>query len=69
MLKATYELNRLDIFTHLNGQNFQVDAIDWVGGDNYKITCIDQNDDLVTFPADVHTQFNVIFSYQVQVRA
>jgi GTP cyclohydrolase III len=63
MKKATYELQRLDIFKHLNGRLYQVDAITWVGGDNYRITCIDDNDDLVDFPADVHTSFEIAMTY------
>ena len=65
MLTATYDLKRLDMFTHLNGDNYQVDAIDYASGDNYKITCIDKNDNLVDFIVDVHTQFNVFYSLTV----
>lgn len=64
MLTPTYELKRLDIFKHLNGDHYLVDAVEWVGGDSYAVTCIDNNDDLVTFNVDVHTMFNVVFSYQ-----
>jgi hypothetical protein len=65
MLRSTYELERLDIFKHLNGKNYQIDEIAWAGGDNYKITCIDSKDRLVEFVADVHTQFQVIYSLKV----
>ena len=64
MLTPTYELKRLDVFRHLNGNCYYVDAIDWIGGDNYAVTCIDNNDDLVTFNVDVHTQFEVIITYR-----
>lgn len=64
MLTPTYELKRLDIFKHLNGDHYYVDAVEWIGGDSYAVTCIDNNDDLVTFNVDVHTMFNVVFSYQ-----
>lgn len=63
MLTPTYELKRLDIFRHLNGELFTVDAVDWVNGDNYVVTCINNNDDLVSFYVDVHTAFNVVFTY------
>ena len=63
MRKATYELQRLDIFQHLNGENFEVDEILWIGGDNYKLTCIDNNDNLVDFVVDVHTSFQMVMSY------
>jgi hypothetical protein len=64
MLTPTYELQRLDVIKHLNGDCYYVDAIEWIGGDNYAVTCIDNNDDLVTFNVDVHTQFQVIMSYR-----
>ena len=64
MLTATYDLNRLDIFKHLNGDHYLVDAVEWVGGDTYAVTCIDNNDDLVTFNVDVHTMFDVVFTYK-----
>ena len=64
MLTATYDLNRLDIFRHLNGELFTVDAVDWVNADNYVVTCINNNDDLVSFYVDVHTMFNVVFTYK-----
>jgi hypothetical protein len=64
MLTAVTDLKRLDIIQHLNGDCFYVDAIEWIGGDNYAVTCIDNNDDLVTFNVDVHTQFKVIMSYR-----
>jgi hypothetical protein len=64
MLTATYDLQRLDIFRHLNGGLFTVDAVDWVNGDNYVVTCINNNDDLVSFYVDVHTMFNVVFTYK-----
>jgi hypothetical protein len=67
MLTPTYELKRLDVFQHLNGDCYYVDAIDWIGGDNYAVTCIDNNDDLVTFNVDVHTQFEVLISYRRNV--
>jgi hypothetical protein len=63
MRKATYELQRLDIFKHLNGRLYQVDDITWVGGDSYKITCIDDNDSMVDFRADVHTSFEIVMTY------
>lgn len=65
MFKSTYDLQRLDIFKHLNGRNYQIDEIAWAGGDNYKITCIDDKDDLVDFIVDVHTKFQVIYSMKV----
>lgn len=65
MFRSTYELQRLDIFKHLNGKNYQVDKISWAGGDNYKITCIDTKDQLIEFTADVHTKFEVIYSLKV----
>jgi hypothetical protein len=65
MFRSTYELQRLDIFKHLNGKNYQIDEIVWAGGDNYKLTCIDANDQLIEFTADVHTQFQVIYSLKV----
>ena len=65
MFRSTDELQRLDIFRHLNGRNYQVDKISWAGGDNYKITCIDDKDKLVDFTADVHTQFEIIYSLKV----
>jgi hypothetical protein len=68
MLTATYELKRLDVIKHLNGDCYYVDAIEWIGGDNYAVTCIDNNDDLVTFNVDVHTQFEVIMSYRRAVK-
>lgn len=64
MLTATYDLQRLDIFRHLNGDLFTVDAVDWVNGDNYVVTCINNNDDLVSFYVDVHTKFDVVFTYK-----
>jgi hypothetical protein len=64
MLTATYDLNRLDIFRHLNGDHYAVDAVEWVGGDTYAVSCIDNNDDLVTFNVDVHTMFDVVFTYK-----
>jgi hypothetical protein len=64
MLTPTYELKRLDVIKHLNGDCYYVDAVEWIGGDNYAVTCIDNNDDLVTFNVDVHTQFQVIMSYR-----
>lgn len=68
MLTPTYELKRLDVIRHLNGDCYYVDAIEWIGGDNYAVTCIDNNDDLVTFNVDVHTQFEVIMSYRRAVK-
>ena len=65
MFKSTYDLQRLDIFKHLNGRNYQIDEIAWAGRDNYKITCIDDKDDLVDFIVDVHTKFQVIYSMKV----
>jgi hypothetical protein len=64
MLTATYDLKRLDIFKHLNGDHYSVDSVEWIGGDNYAVTCIDNNDDLVTFNVDVHTMFDVVFTYK-----
>lgn len=68
MLTPTYELQRLDVIKHLNGDCYYVDAVEWIGGDNYAVTCIDNNDDLVTFNVDVHTQFQVIMSYRRAVK-
>jgi hypothetical protein len=65
MFRSTYELQRLDIFRHLNGRNYQIDEISWAGGDNYKLTCIDDKDELVDFTADVHTKFEIIYSLKV----
>jgi len=65
MFRSTYELQRLDIFRHLNGRNYQVDKISWAGGDNYKLSCIDDKDQSVDLIADVHTQFQVIYSLKV----
>ena len=65
MYRSTYELQRLDIFKHLNGKNYQIHEIAWAGGDNYKITCLDDKDKLVDFIADVHTQFEIIYSLKV----
>ena len=68
MLTPTYELKRLDVIRHLNGDCYYVDAVEWIGGDNYAVTCIDGNDDVTTFNVDVHTQFEVIASYKRPVR-
>lgn len=65
MFRSTTDLQRLDVFKHLNGQSYLVDEVRWAGGDNYKVICIDNNDDLVTFVCDVHTQFEIQFSYKV----
>lgn len=69
MLTPTYELKRLDIFRHLNGDCYYVDAVDWVNGDNYVVTCINANDDLVSFYVDVHTAFNVVMTYGTKAGA
>ena len=69
MFRSTYELQRLDIFRHLNGRNYQIDRISWAGGDNYKLTCIDDKDELVDFTADVHTKFEIIYSLKVTADA
>jgi hypothetical protein len=63
MRKSIDQLQRLDIFKHLNGRNYQIDDIAWAGGDNYKITCIDDKDELIDFIADVHTSFEIVFTY------
>ena len=68
MLTPTYMLKRLDTFEHLNGDCYMVDAIDWVAGDTYAVTCIDNNDNMVTFTVNVHTQFQVIMSYRKTVK-
>jgi len=68
MLTPTYELKRLDVIKHLNGDCYYVDSVEWIGGDNYAVTCIDNNDDLVTFNVDVHTQFEVIITYRRAVK-
>jgi hypothetical protein len=69
MFRSTYELQRLDIFRHLNGRNYQIDRISWAGGDNYKLTCIDDKDELVDFTVDVHTKFEIIYSLKVTADA
>lgn len=63
MKKATYELSPLDIFQHLNGKNYQVLSVDSIGGDSYKISCLDADDKLVSFNADVHTSFQMVMTY------
>jgi hypothetical protein len=65
MFRSTYELQRLDVFRHLNGNCYQIDDIQELAGDNYKLTCIDNKDNLVEFVCDVHTQFQIIISYKV----
>jgi hypothetical protein len=63
MQKATYELQRLDIFQHLNGKNYQVEEVKWIGGDSYRIDCLDADGKEISFPADVHTSFQMVMTY------
>jgi hypothetical protein len=63
MFKSTTELKAMDIFRHLNGKAFQVVSVTWVGGDNYKVACLDKFNKAVSFPATVHTSFEIMFTY------
>ena len=69
MLKEVTELNTNDVFTHLNGTDFIVVSVDWVGGDNYAINCQDALRNDARFVCDVHTQLQMKFLSAVQVGA
>jgi hypothetical protein len=69
MLKPVYELEANDVFTHLNGKDFLVVSVDWVGGDNYAINCQDAFRNDARFVCDVHTQLQMKFLSAVQVGA
>jgi hypothetical protein len=63
MTKATYDLQPMDTFRHLNGKLFTVVKVDWVAGDNYVVICLDAKDQLNQFLCDVHTSFDIVMTY------
>jgi hypothetical protein len=69
MLKATYELQAMDTFRHLNGKLFTVVKVDWVAGDQYVVVCMDNKNKIVQYLADVHTAFEVVMTYGTKVGA
>lgn len=63
MTKEIDQLQPTDVFRHLNGKLFQVVSTKYVGGDNYKVTCLDQDNNEAVFTADFHTQFEIVMTY------
>jgi hypothetical protein len=59
--KEVTDLQANDVFTHLNGADFLVESVVWVGGDNYKINCLDAYKKQTSFTCDVHTQLLIKF--------
>jgi hypothetical protein len=69
MLKSVTELQPSDVFTHLNGKDYFVVSVDWVGGDNYAINCMDAFRNDARFVCDVHAQLKMKFIAGVEVCA
>jgi hypothetical protein len=69
MFKDVTELESGDVFTHLNGKDFWVTSVDWVGGDNYAINCMDAFRNDARFVCDVHAQLKMKFIAGVEVCA
>jgi hypothetical protein len=65
MQKDITDLQALDVFTALNGQNYQVQSVSWVNGDIYKIDCRNKYGNETVFKASVHTMVEVIYSLKV----
>jgi hypothetical protein len=69
ILREVTELEPGDVFTHLNGKDYWVTSVDWAGGDNYKISCMDVFRNDAEFVCDVHTQLQMKFIAGVEVGA
>ena len=69
MLREVTELQAGDVFTHLNRKDYLVVSVDWVGGDDYAINCLDALRNDARFVCDVHTQLQIKFLSTVQAGA